>query len=450
MKIQFENKDKVNGCLTIIVEEADYAEEVEKRLKGYRKTARVSGFRPGAVPMGILRKMYGTGVKLEVVNKFVSDQLYKYVKDNNIQMLGQALPSEHQEPQDLAADTSHTFVFDIAIAPEFELSLSDKDKLDYYKIKVDEALIDRQVDVFASRSGSYIKAEEYAENDMLKGDLTELDVEGHSLEGGVMVEDAIILPSYVKEEGQKKLFEGTRIGDKIVINPRKMYGDTELAALLKIDKEEAVKHEGDFSYELKEINRYQKAEVNQVLFDSIYGPGTCADEVAFREKIAEGLAVQLASDSDYKFLSDARAYMEEKVGVLTYPNALLKRIMLDGSEDKDEERINKNFDASLKALTWHLIKEKLVGQYGIKVEDNDLRATAREAARVQFAQYGMNNVPAEYLENYAEEMLKKRESVEGLVDRAIDVKLTAILKGVVTLTEREVSLDEFNKMLEEK
>ncbi len=449
MNIQFEVRDKVNGQMTITVGQGDYAGEVEKELKNYRRKANVPGFRPGQVPMGMLRKMYGTSVKLDVVNKLVSDELYKYVKDNNIQMLGHALPSDGQQPQDLASDTDHTFVFDIAVAPEFELSLSEKDKVNYYKIKVDDALIDRQVEMFASRMGQYVKAEEYAEGDMLKGDLTELDG-GNLKEGGLAVQDAIIFPMYIKDEAQKKLYAGVKLGDKITVNPRKMYGDTELAALLKTDKDEALTHTGDFSFEVKEISRYEKHAADQALFDNVYGTGSCADEKAFREKIADGLKVQLQSDSDYKFLTDVRAYAEKKIGKLAFPEALLKRIMFEGSDDKDESKIDKNFDASMRQLTWHLIKEKLVAAYEIKVSDDDVKAAAVEAARVQFAQYGMNNVPEEYLENYAGEMMKKRESLDGLVDRAVDVKLTAALKTAITLKEKEVSLDEFNKLAEEK
>ncbi len=450
MKVVFENPDKVNGLMTITVAEADYKDQVEKQLKDYRKKANVPGFRPGMVPMGMVKKMYGTSVKLDVVNNVVGAEIYKYVQENKIQMLGQPLPSEKQQVQDLEKDTEFTFVFDIAVAPEFEVKLSGHDKVDYYAIKADDALIDRQVEMFASRSGSYVKAEEYQANDMLKGDLRELDAEGNTLEEGVTVSEAIVMPTYIKNEDQKKLFDGCKLGDILTVNPRQMYGDAELAALLKIDKTEAVKHEGNFSYQITEISRYQKAEVNQALFDSVFGEGTCADEAAFRAKIAEGLTAQLKSDSDYKFLVDVRAHIEKKVGKLEFPDALLKRIMLDGNKDKGEEFVEKNYEESIKQLTWHLIKEKLVANYEIKIEDADIKATAVEAARVQFAQYGMNNVPQEYLENYADEMMKKRESIDGLVDRAIDIKLTEVLKGVVKLNEKEVTLDEFNKLMEEK
>lgn len=450
MNIVFENPDKVNGLMTLTIEEVDYKDAVEKQLKDYRKKANFPGFRPGMVPMGLIKKQVGTQVKMDAINKVVGEQIYKYVQDNKIQMLGQPMPSEKQVPQDLEKDTTFTFVFDIAVAPEFEVKLSGRDKVDYYNITVDDALIDRQVDMFASRSGSYEKAETYEGNDILKGDLRELDAEGNTLEGGVTVSEATIMPSYIKEDAQKALFDGAKLGDIITINPRQMYGDAEFAALLKLDKEAAKNHEGNFSYQITEISRYKKADVDQNLFDAVYGPGVVTSEADFRAKIAEGVKAQLASDQDFKFLMDVRAHIEKKIGTLTYPDAILKRIMLANNEDKGAEFVEKNYEGSIKQLTWHLIKEQLVAAHNIKVEDADIKATAIEAARVQFAQYGMNNVPEEYLENYAQEMMKTRESVDGLVDRAIDVKLTQVLKTVVKLNEKDITLDEFNKLMEAK
>lgn len=450
MNIVFENPDKVNGLMTLTVGEADYKDAVEKQLKDYRKKANVPGFRPGMAPMALLKRQFGTQVKMDAINNIVGEQIYKYVQDNKIQMLGQPLPSEKQVEQDLEKDTEFTFVFDIAVAPEFEVKLSGRDKVKYYNITVDDALIDKQVEMFASRSGSYVKAETFEGNDMLKGDLRELDAEGNTLEGGLTLSEATIMPTYLKDEDQKKLFEGAKLGDIITINPRKMYGDAELAALLKIDKAELGYHAGDFTYQITEISRYEKAAVDQKLFDAVFGEGECADEAAFRAKIAEGVKVQLQSDQNFKFLMDAREHIEKKVGKLEFPEALLKRILRENNKDKDEDFVEKNYEGSIKQLKWHLIKEQLVAAHNIKVEDADIKATAVEAARVQFAQYGMNNVPAEYLENYAAEMMKNREAIDGLVDRSIDVKLTEVLKGIVKLDEKEISLDDFNKLMEEK
>ena len=450
MNISFENPDKVNGLLTITVEEADYQASVEKTLKDYRKKANYPGFRPGMVPMGLIKKQFGTSAKMDAINKLIGEQIYKYMQDNKIQMLGEPLPSEKQEAQDLEKPAPYTFAFDIAVAPEFKIELNGHNKIDHYTITVDDALIDRQVDMFASRSGSYEKAESYEDNDMLKGDLRELDEQGNTKEGGVTVEAASIMPNYIKNEAQKALFNGAKLGDIITINPSEAYeSEAEIASLLKVERDRVKDFKGNFSYQITDIQRYKKHPVDQELFDQMFGKDTVKDEKAFREKIAEGLKAQLAVDADYKFILDVRAYCEKKVGKLQFPDALLKRIMLNNNKDKGEEFVEKNYEQSVKELTWHLIKEQLVAANEIKVEDADVLNAAKETARVQFAQYGMNNVPEEYVENYAKEILKKRENVDGLVDRAVDIKLTEALKKVVKLNEKEISLDDFNKMMSE-
>ena len=452
MKISFENADKINGLLTLTVEEADYKDKVEKTLKDYRKKANIPGFRPGQAPMGLINRQMGTSVKMDEINKLVGEHIYKYVQDNKIKMLGEPLPSEKQQAQDLEKPAPYTFVFDIAVAPEFKIELTDKDKVDFYEIKVDDKLIDEQVDMFASRSGSYEKVEEYQDNDMLKGDLHELNADGSTKEGGITVEGAVLMPNYIKVEKEKKRFNGAKPGDVITFNPKKAYpeSDIEISSLLKIKKEEAADVTADFSYQITEITRFMKAPIDQTLFDNIYGKDAVKSVEEFRKKIADGMTEQLKSNSDYKFLLDLRAYCEKKVGKLKFPDALLKRVMLQNNKDKGAEFVDKNFDASIKELEWHLIKEQLVAATGIKVEDADVRAAAKLQARIEFSRYGMSNVPEEYLDNYAVEMLKKREAVDGFVDRAVDYKLTEALKKVVKLNVKKVSLDEFNKMMEEK
>lgn len=450
MKISFENPDKVNGLLTITVEEADYQASVEKTLKDYRKKANYPGFRPGMVPMGLIKKQYGASAKMDAINKLIGEQIYKYMQDNKIQMLGEPLPSEKQEAQDLEKPAPYTFAFDIAVAPEFKIELNGHNKIDHYTIIVDDALIDRQVEMFTSRNGTYEKAKSYEDNDMLKGDLRELDEKGNTKEDGITVEAASILPNYIKDEAQKALFNGAKLGDIITLNVSKAFeSEAEIASLLKVERDRVKDIKSDFSYQITDIQRYKKHPVDQELFDSLFGKDTVKSEKEFREKIAEGLKEQLAVDADYKFILDVRAYCEKKVGKLEFPDALLKRIMLNNNKDKGEEFVEKNYEQSVKELTWHLIKEQLVADNQIKVNDEDVLNAAKETARVQFAQYGMNNVPDEYVENYAKEILKKRENVDGLVDRAVDIKLTDALKKVVKLNEKEISLDDFNKMMSE-
>ena len=449
MNITFEAPDKVNGLMTITLEKDDYQGEVDKTLKDYRKRANIPGFRPGQAPMGMIKRQYGTAVKMDVVNKVLGEKLYEYIRENKIQMLGEPLANAGQEPQDLEHADTLTFKFDIAVAPEFEAKLSDKDKVDYYHIKVDDKLIDQQVEMYQNRAGQYEKVEAYdaEQRDMLKGDLREVD-------GTVEVADAVLMPQYIKVEDQKKLFDGAKLGDIITWNPRKAYpeSDVEVSSLMKIEKDDVKNHEGDFTFQITEISRFTKAEVNQQLFDQAFGEGQVKDEKEFRQKISDMISKQFESDSDYKFLLDVRAYVEKKVGKLEFPEDLLKRVMKQNNKDRKdvEEYVEKNFEASIKELAWHLMKEQLVAAQNIKVEDDDLKAVAKEAARAQFAQYGMSNVPEEYLDNYAQEMLKKRENVDGLVDRAVDVKLTAALKGVVKLNEKDITMEDFQKLLQEK
>jgi len=453
MKIAFDCADKINGILTMTVEPADYQEKVEKTLKDYRKKAQVPGFRPGNVPMGMIKRQYGTAVKVDEVNRLLGEKLYEYIRENKIQMLGEPLPNtEKQVAQDFEKDGDLTFVFDIAVAPEFEAKLSGRDKIPYYNITVDDKLIGQQVEMYQSQAGEFVKADVFSGNDTITGDLRQLDENGNTLEGGITTEAGMVMPAYIKEESQKKLFDGCKPGDIITFNPKKAYpdNDAEVAALLKVKKEDIADVNSDFSFQVTEIRHFQPAEVNQALFDRVFGEGNVKDEKEFREKIAEQLKAQFVGSSDYKFLLDVRAHLEEKVGKLQFPEALLKRIMLQNNKDKGEDFVEKNFDASIKELKWHLIKEQIVAAQKIEVKDEDLKVVAKNAMRAQFAQYGMSNVPEDVLENYAEEQLKKRENIDNFVDRAVDLKLTEVLKNVVKLDEKAISLDDFNKLLEGK
>lgn len=460
MQISFENPDKVNGLLTITVEENDYKKDVEKTLKDYRKRANVPGFRPGQVPMGLIKRQIGTQVKVDAINKFLGENLEKYINDNKIEMLGQPLAHEGSEAVDLEKPAPYTFQFDIAVAPEFDAKLSGHDKVAYYDIKVDDKLIDQQVEMFANQAGHYTQAESYdpEKRDLLKGDLRELDENGNTLEGGITESEVSLMPAYFKNDDEKNKFKDAKPGDIITFNPSKAYdgNETQLASLLKIDHDKAAEHKGDFSFQVTEVSRWEKAEVNAQLWEGIYGKDSgIKDEAGFREAISKGLKEQLQGDSDFKFLQDVRAHVMKKIGKLQYPDELLKRILVLNNKknlktEEDEKKfIENNYANSLEALTWDLAKNKLAIAQNIKVDDKDVRDAAAEMARMQFAQYGMNNIPDEYVDNYAKELLKKEETVRQMADRALDKKLTAALKEVVKLDHKEISLDDFNKMMDE-
>lgn len=453
MNISFENVDKVSALLTMKIEKSDYAEKVEKALKDFRKKANLPGFRPGQVPMGLLKKRFGTEILADEINKILSQELYKYIREQKVNILGEPMANEEKTPAiDFATQEEFTFAFDIALAPEFDAKLSAKDKLNYYTINVDEAMVDQQIQAYCQRGGQYQKVDSYQDNDMVKGLLAQLDKKGNTLEGGIQVENAVMLPNYMKNDDEKAKFEGAKVNDVIVLNPSKAYNgsDVELASLLKISKEEAANVKSDFSFQVTEITRFEPAALDKALFDQVLGEGVVKNEKEFRAHIAEDMKKSFVADSDYKFLQDLRAYLVGRIGELEYPEAQLKRIMKQNNADKDDAYIEENFKASLDELTWHLIKEQLSDQFELKVEQADVLETAKAATRMQFAQYGMTNLPDDVLTNYANEMLKNKQQAEGLVARAVENKIVAKAKETVKLTEKAVSLEEFNKLFEKE
>ena len=438
--------------MTLSVEEEDYRDGVEKALKEYRKKTNIPGFRPGMAPMGLIKRQYGTAVKVDTINKIVGEKMYDYIKDNKIQMLGEPLPSDKQEAIDIEGPAPYTFIFDIAVAPEFSITLSGEDTIDCYTIKVDDKAVDDRIDMLAARAGRYEKVDNYEGNDMLKGTLRELDAEGNVKTDGITAEDAVLMPMYIKVEEQEALFEGAKLGDTVTFNPKKAYpeNDVEVASLLKKKKEEVADLTSDFAYQITEISRFTKAPVDQDLFDMIYGEDVVTSEEQFREKLTEQIKYENSTETDFKLLQDIRKYCEDKVGDLTFPEALLKRVMLSKNKGEGaEEKIEKNFELSLKELKWHLIKEQLIEQFGIKINDEDVKASAKEFARIQYAQYGMNNLPDEYIERYADDLLKKQENLDGIIDRSIDNKIEECVKNTVKLNNKEVTADEFNKLINE-
>ena len=451
MEITLQNVSDVKGMLTVKLVKADYEPKVEKALKTFRQKANIPGFRPGMVPMGLIKKQYGSAVKAEEINKMLQEAVYSYLKENKVDMLGEPLPNEDQQKQ-LDFDTMDEleFLYDLALAPKFDATLTAEDTLPYYTIQISDEMVNNQVNMYTQRNGRYEKVEEYADNDMVKGLMCQLDENGNTIEGGIQAEDAVVLPKYMKNAAQTALFEGTKVGDVITINPREAYdgNEAELASLLKISKEEAANVNGNFSYQIAEITRYVPGDLTQEIFDQVYGEGAVSSEEEFRARVKEDLTKQFVPESDYKFLIDVREYVMNRIGELKFADDVLKRIMHINNPDKDDAYVDEHYANTIKELSWHLVKEQLVEKAGIKLEENDLLEQAKANVRAQFAQYGMTNVPEDMLTNYATEMMKKKESIEGLVNRAIETRLAASLKQTVKLDEKSVSLEEFNKMFE--
>lgn len=441
MNISVENIDKVNAVMTAVVEPADYTEKYEKAIKDAKKKMSMPGFRPGMVPVSLIKKQFGVSILAEEVNKILQDGLFGYIRENKINMLGEPLPTEENNNVDLKEGESFTFKFELAIAPEFEVKLTKKDKVDYYNVEVTDQMVENQVDMYRQRGGKYDQVDSYEDNDMVKGVITELNVETP-----VTAENVVMLPKYFKNDDQKKLFDGVKVNDVVTFNPSVAYdnNEAELTSLLKVEKEDALNHKGEFSFQVTEITRFVLGPLDQELFDTVFPGGEVKTEADFRAKVKELIVDQFKKDSDYKFILDVRKYVTEKVGKLEFPEDKLKKILL--ANVGDQEKVDAQFEKSIEELTWHLIKEKLVEQNEIKVDDEDVKNMAKEVTRMQFAQYGMLNIPEEYLESSVTEMLKKRETVDNLIDRCIEVKLGAALKEKVGLKESTVSTEDFNKM----
>lgn len=444
--------DAVNATLTLQIAEADYAQKVEKTLKDYRKKANIPGFRPGMAPMGLVKKMYGRGVKADELNKLIQDELYKYISDNKLDILGEPLPNQEDENRELDFEngTEFEFKFDIALAPEFEPVMNKKDSIKVYDITVTDEMVDNQIKNYAARFGNYSQVDEAQDaKDMLKGNILELDADGKVNETGVKVTDAVLAAEYMKDDAQKALLANAKKNSVVIFNPQKAFGnEAEISSMLKISKEAAKEFTADVQFEITSITHYEESKIDQSLFDKVYGEGKVTSEADFRAKVAEGIKDSYKEDSDYKFGLDARAAMVKKMDKLVFPEPFLKRWLLATNENMTEETVEKDFHLMLEDLKWYLFKNKVAKANDLKVEKEDINAFARKMAKIQFAQYGMTAVPDDILDNYAKEMMSKQETVRNIVEKALEDKVFAVIRNSVKTVETAISVDDFNKLFE--
>jgi len=451
MNIVRKDLDQNNAVVTLRVEKVDYAEKVNKTLSDYRKKANIPGFRPGMVPTGLIKKQYGKAVLADEINKLVSDSLMSYIRENKINILGEPLPSLiEQKTLDLNSQEEFEFVFDLGIAPEFEVELTKKDTVKYYNIAVSDEMIDNQIKSYTGRYGKYIQEDLVEEKDMLKGELLEM-ANGKVNEDGLKVLDATLTIAYMKDDTQKALFAGAKKGDLVTFNPAKAFeNETEISSMLKISKDEAKLIDADFQLKIESITRYHESQINQELFDKVYGEGVVNGEVEFRAKITENIQEGLISDSEYKFGMDAQEMLINKFDQLTFPEAFLKRWVLSNNENLTAEKLDEDYPKMIADLTWQLIKNKLMTTYEIRVEAVDVEDFAKKMAKAQFAQYGMIGMEDDIIANYAKDMLKKEDTRNNIIERVADAKVFSAVKEAIKLDNQKISIEEFNKMFEGK
>jgi trigger factor len=448
------NDDAVSGVLTLEVAKADYTDQVEKALRSYRQKAEIHGFRKGSAPMPLIRRMYGKSILIDEINKIVSENIAKYIRENDLDILGEPLPDE-AKLQDVDFDTQEDFVFcfDVALAPSIHIDLNKKDKLPYYRITATDEMIDKQIDSYRESYGTLDDtAEIVEEKDLIKGVVTELE-NGSPKEGGIVVEEAVLMPLYIKDEEEEKKFIGAEKNSVVTFNPANAYkgAEAEIASFLKVEKSAVADITNDFTFEIKEISHYRKADMDQEFFDKVFGEGSTTTEEEFRNKVRESIGEQFTPQSDAKFLFDARKLLLKKAGDVRFADDILKRWLMASDETKTVEQQEEEYPQIIEDLTFQLIKKDIVKKNGIKVEDEDVESLGRRVAQSQIAQYyGMYSVAEETLNSYTKEMLKNEQILRNIIDRVVDNKLTACLKEKVKLDVKEVSPDEFNKLFDEE
>ena len=446
MNVTINKIDAVNATITVSLEEKDYQDKVKKTLREINMTRPEPGFRPGKVPAGLIQKKYGKAVKYDVVNKEVTDALYNYIKDNEIQVLGNPMPATKEEFDLEAVD--FTFTFNVGIAPEIDTHVNKDLTVPYYTIEVSDEMVERQNEMYRNRFGAQVPGETVEPNALVKGVITELNEEGNVKEGGILNENGIVSPQYFKNDDQRALFMDKKIGDVIKFNPWVACGESvvELSSMLNIDKAEAEEAKGEFNFEIKEIIVLRQAELNQEFFDNAVGKDKAHNEEEYKEALKAMIAQQLASDSNYRFSIDAKETIEKAVGEIELPDAILKDYLMTQDEKFNAENIDEEYQKMRQDLVWQLVREAIAKQYQLKVEEQDILAVARMIAQSQFAQYGMTNLPDDVLDKYGRDIMNDPKSREHIVNQAVDMKLYHIIRENVTLEEKTVTVEQFNEL----
>ena len=450
MKISKTSIDDLNLVVKIIIEKQDYEATVNETLKEYRKKANMPGFRKGMVPAGLIKKMHGRAALAEEVNKLLSRELTKYISDEKLEILGEPLPSLTEKAVvNFDSDADFEFSFDLGLSPQINLDFEKIGKLPYYEIAVDDQLIDNQIEGYANRFGENIPAEVVGEKEAVLGDFAQLNADGVVVEGGISTNNVQVAVQLIKDEAIQKLFIGAKIGDVVKFNPRvALANDHEVTHLLKVKDDAIESVDCDFNFTINTINTFIAAPIDEALIKKIYGDETEVKTIEeLREKIHTELKANLLYSSNYRFLVDVKEALTN-AAALTLPVEFLKRWLVETNEKVTAEQIEEEFGTFRKDLDWTLIKTKLAKDNEVRIEESDIALMAREMAQMQFHQYGMSNVPEEYLDNYANSILQNKEQKQKMAEKKIEDKVLEVIKEKSGLVFKQVSQKEFDDLFE--
>ena len=445
MNISKENIDALNAVLTMEFEKSDYEPKVEKAIKDYGKKVAIKGFRPGHAPVAMIKRMYGKSILVDQVNTLVGESLSSYIRENEINILGEPLPSENQELIDFDKEVDKlTFKFDLGLAPEVNVDVNNSLKVPYYTINVDDAAIDEQIKNVKDRFGNHVAVDAISDKSLIKGQI--------SINGEVKNENAVASISVIKDDAEKAKFIGKKVGDSVVFDARKAYpDDTELSYLLAISKEEAAALNGDATIVLSSVEEYKEAELNKELFDKLYPGQEVADEAAFRAKVAETLSQTNAISEEYRFHVDARKSIMDAAGDLRLPEEFLKRWLTLVNKDNDKftpDVLTNEFPKFAEDLKWQVVKNAIMKANNLKLEFNDVLDFAKKTTKAQFLQYGITTIPEEQLVQYANNMLKNDEQRSHLTDGAAEEKVVTFAKEHVSIEKKNISSADFGKLFQ--
>jgi trigger factor len=437
MDIKTEQKPNGTMMLTIDVAEADYAPQVDKRLKEYRRSANVPGFRPGMVPMGIIRKMYRRNVVAEQAYRTASEEMYKYLEENKIEFMGDPIASEEQGEFDFDSDTVHTFVFEVGVAPVVNITLTDSDKLPYYKIKIDKGMRDSWRSNFMRRFGHL------EDVDAVTGDES-LEV---TLDNGTIHADDAYIGLVSLSDEERKQFNGKKVGDSMIVNINEIYKNPQqAAAIFGVEQSELPSIQPEFTATIKKIRRFAEPALDEEFFKTAFPDGSVTDEAGFVKFGDEQIGAELTRESDYMFSMQLRDYLLKKAD-LAMPEDFLRRWLFVVNEGKfTQDEIDRDFPAFLKLMAWSRIQNHYIDVLGIKIEQEDMLTEAKNIAQMQFAQYGMSGVPDDTLTGYAQSILSNKEEAQRIFESVRQQKVIEAVKSTIKATSKSVSVEEFQKV----
>jgi len=443
MEITEEKLGNQNALLKIKINPEDYTDKYDTALKQYRKQISMPGFRPGKVPMGVVKKKYGKSLLAEELNKMLNSSIQSYITENELQVLGSPIPSEeHDDKGDWDNPSDFEFTYEMGLAPDLKTEISNKDKFDYYTIKIDDKMLDKHVKEIAKRYGKLIDADVVKENELLVGDFVELDSSDEVKEAGIMNQSTISLESM--DKSIQKKFKGKKIGDFVVVDPHKVSGNHEdLAKMLGISHDEVHNIDTNFRFIIREIKEMEPAELNQEFFDKVFGEGNVNSEEEFKDKIREELKGNFSQDSDRLFKRDLTNKLIEKYKP-TLPDDFLKRwIQLTNEKPISAEEIENDYTEYKKGLQWQLIFNDLIKQNDIKVEQEEIIDRTKGMLKAQYAQYGLPAPEDQELNESAMKVLTNQDESRKIYDMIYDEKLMEHIKSVATIKEKEVDYDKF-------